>query len=244
MNSKRYAIFGGGRVGRNMASYLRHLGHDATVITRHDAEAAPEKCRLEIARSDVIAAAIPDDRLAAWAQTWCGALAGKPAIHFSGALSVSGLSSYHPLYSFPKSLLSPATMRTIAIARQQGAPPFAEIVPNAPNPEFVIADLDRAYYHALAVLSGNFAAFLWNETAKGFADRLRIAPETVLASYFGGLVERFRESPRDSLTGPVARRDRMTVESNLKALADDPKLYELYRAFLHAAWPDYETPPR
>lgn len=243
MNSKRYVIFGGGRVGRNMSSYLRHLGHQATIVTRAEAETAPADCRALIAHADVIAAAIPDDRLADWERTWRATLAGRQAIHFSGALSIHGLRSYHPLYSFPRTELAPMTMRSIAFIRQEGAPPFSEIVPGATNPDFVIADKDRAYYHALAVLSGNFAAFVWNETAKGFAARLQIPPEAMLASYFSGLVDRFRESPFDSLTGPVARRDRSTVERNLEALAAEPKLAELYRAFLGAAWPDYETPP-
>lgn len=240
MTAKIYTIFGAGRVGRNMAAYLSHLGHEAHLIARQEAENAADKCREMIDRSDVVAAAIPDSALAGWAETWRRACANKTVIHFSGALSVDGLFSYHPLFSFPKSQLSPAAMQAIAIARQEGAPPFAEIVPGALNPEFVVADADRAYYHALAVLSGNFASFLWNETAKGFSERLAIAPETVLASYFAGLVDRFRESPFDSLTGPVARRDRTTVEANLAALENDPKLTGLYRAFLAAAWPDFD----
>lgn len=239
MNSKHYVIFGGGRVGRNMAPYLRHLGHQATIVGRVEAENAPAACRALIERADVVAAAIPDDRLADWERTWRAALAGRQAIHFSGALSVHGLMSYHPLYSFPKTELAPAIMRSIAFARQEGAPPLAEIVPGATNPDFVVADADRAFYHALAVLSGNFAAYVWNEAAKGFAGRLQIPPEAMLASYFSGLVERFRESPFDSLTGPVARRDRATVDANLAALENDPKLAALYRAFLAAAWPDF-----
>ena len=62
----------------------------------------------------------------------------------------------------------------------------------------------------------------------------------MLASYLSGVVERFRESPFDSLTGPVARRDQATVEANLKALQGEPKLASLYRSFLEAAWPAFE----
>lgn len=240
MTSKRYAVFGAGRVGRAMAAYLGHLGHEAVLVTRSETENAPEKCREQVAWADVVAAAIPDGRIAEWAEKWRGDLAGKPAIHFSGALSVGGMFSYHPLFSFPRAGLSPAIMRGIVFARQEGAPSFAEIVPGAPNHEFVVADADRAYYHALAVLSGNFAAFLWNETASGLAGRLKIAPETVLSGYFFSIVERFRESPYDSLTGPVTRHDAATVEANLDALAADPKLAGLYRAFLRAAWPNFE----
>jgi predicted short-subunit dehydrogenase-like oxidoreductase (DUF2520 family) len=102
-----------------------------------------------------------------------------------------------------------------------------------------VKDADRAYYHALAVLSGNFAAHLWNEAAKGFAGRLKVAPETILASYLAGLVERFRESPYDSLTGPVGRRDRASVEANLAALEGEPKLKALYASFIMSAWPGF-----
>lgn len=238
--ARRFAIFGTGRVGRNMAAYLRSLGHETTAITRSDATGDPARARVLASEADVVAVAIPDDKLAAWARDWRGAFEGKPVIHFSGAILVDGMMSYHPLYSFPRGELSPATMRMIALARQEGSPSFADLAPGAPNPEFVVADADRAYYHALAVLSGNFAAFLWNETARGFAGRLAIEPETMLASYLSGVVERFRESPFDSLTGPVARRDQATVEANLKALQGEPKLASLYRSFLEAAWPAFE----
>lgn len=118
---------------------------------------------------------------------------------------------------------------------------LSAILPGAENPEFVIADQDRAYYHALAVLSGNFAAHMWNETAKRFASRFDVAPETVIASYLSGVVDRFVENPKNSMTGPIARRDQETVRANLEALADDPQLYALYRAFLKSAWPDVDV---
>lgn len=242
MTPQRYTIFGGGRVGRNMASYLTHLGHSAMIVSHSDAENAEKKCQEMIAGADIIAAAIPDSRLEDWSEKWRAMLRGKTVIHFSGALRIGGMYSYHPLYSFPRASLSPVTMRTIVFARQEDAPSISEIIPGAPNPEFVVADADRAFYHALAVLSGNFAAFLWNETANAVATRLKISPETVLTGYFNSLVERFRESPFDSLTGPVKRHDTETIAANLKALEADPKLAELYRAFLKAAWPDFNFP--
>ena len=130
-------------------------------------------------------------------------------------------------------------MKSIAFACPEDGPAFEDVFPGAPNPHFNIATKDRARYHALAALSGNFASFLWNETAKEFAALGDIPPETVLKSYFNGLVDRFAESPEASMTGPVLRKDSVTVERNLAALADTPKLKQLYEAFLAAAWPDY-----
>lgn len=239
MKSLRYVIFGPGRVGRSMAAYLGALGHDVQLVSNKHAEQAVAKCKTLVANADIIVAAIPDSALAGWADAWRENAAGKPILHFSGALSIDGLWGYHPLYSFPREALPVETMRSIAFARQEGAPPLADMMPGASNPEFAVSNKDRAYYHALAVLSGNFAAHLWNEAAKGFSGRLKVAPETVLASYLSGIVERFRESPFDSLTGPVARRDRATVEANLKALEGEPKLRALYEAFVISAWPGF-----
>ncbi|MEX0643912.1 MAG: DUF2520 domain-containing protein [Parvularculaceae bacterium] len=237
MNRRRFLIFGPGRVGRSIKAYVRHLGHEATLLSRADAEG--EKGRMLIKEADVVAAAIPDSALEAFAQEWAPALAGKQAMHFSGALTIEGLWSYHPLYAFPSSALAPEAMRGVAFAREEKAPRLAEIIPGAPNPEFVVKAEDRAYYHALAVLSGNFASFLWNKAAMGFAGRLKIDPETIVASYLSGLVDRFREHPFDSMTGPIKRRDRATVDANLAALESEPELRSLYLTFLALAWPDF-----
>lgn len=242
----RYAIFGTGRVGASMAGWLAHLGHEATAVTHADTAARSPACLSALAACDVAAAAVPDSAIAGWREAFRPELEGKLAVHFSGALLVEGAYSYHPLFSFPRTPLSPETIDRIAFACQDGAPPLAEAFPGAPNPSFTVADADRAYYHALAVLSGNFAAYLWNETAKGLAARLGLKPEEVLAPYLEGVVARFAESPYDSLTGPVARRDRASIEANLAALADEPKLQGLYRAFLDSAWPGFpndKSPP-
>jgi predicted short-subunit dehydrogenase-like oxidoreductase (DUF2520 family) len=237
MERRRFLIFGPGRVGRSIKAYVRHLGHEATLLSRAEAEA--EKARTLIKEADVVAAAIPDSALPAFSTQWAPALDGKMAIHFSGALTIDGIWSYHPLYAFPPSALPPEAMRAVAFAREEKAPPLAEIIPGAPNPEFVVKAEDRAYYHALAVLSGNFASFLWNKAAMGFSSRLKIDPETIVASYLSGLVDRFREHPFDSMTGPVKRRDRATVEANLAALENEPELVSLYATFLALAWPDF-----
>jgi predicted short-subunit dehydrogenase-like oxidoreductase (DUF2520 family) len=232
----RYVIVGTGRVGTSMAAWLARFGHDVATLSHAAARADPAGARAALAAADIVAAAIPDGALAGWAGTNREALEGRLAIHFSGALAVAGLWSYHPLFSFPRTALPGEVMDRIAL--QAGAPPLAAVFPGAPNPEFTVPDADRALYHALAVLSGNFAAHLWNEAARIFAERFVLPPEKVLAPYLAGIVDRFAESPLDSLTGPVARRDEATVAANLAALAGEPRLAALYRAFLASAWPE------
>ncbi|NWG93682.1 MAG: DUF2520 domain-containing protein [Parvularculaceae bacterium] len=221
-----------------MAGYARHLGVNAEILRRSDAEGDPAIVRERIAQADVVAAAIPDDRIAAWRSQWKDAIGRRLAIHFSGARNFEGMASYHPLYSFPKEPLAADVMASIAIIRDRGAPPFASIFSGAPNPDYEIEPEGRALYHAIAVLSGNFAAHLWNESATVLAARFGIEPATALGAYFSGLADRFRERPFDSLTGPVIRKDAATIAANLAALDAEPRLKALYEAFLESAWPD------
>jgi len=236
---KRYAIFGAGRVGPNMARYVEHLGHRARVITKDDAINRKDACADIIKRSDIVAAAIPDGKLNAWHAEWRHSLGDRIAIHFSGAVSVNGAFGFHPLYSFPRSALNPAAMEDIAFACPRGGPMFADVFPGAANPHFEIAQGDRAHYHALAVLSGNLASYIWNEVARDIAAYSGMAPSRILQGYLRSIVDRFLETPTDSLTGPIARKDAVAVKANLKALEGEPKLSRLYEAFLEAAWPDY-----
>lgn len=239
-----YVIFGCGRVGVNMAAYLKHLGHKVSLVSRAQAQDARTECAKLIEKADIIAAAIPDDRLQSWRDEWRVEISVKFAIHFSGAVSIDGVQGFHPLFSFPKTLLSLETMKKIAFACPSGGPSFSDIFPTAPNPHFEIAEKDRARYHALAVLSGNLASYLWNETAKELAAYSGASSEKILESYLGSIVDRFVENPTASLTGPVARRDRETVNRNLASLNGDPKLKSLYEAFLAAAWPDFDAEGR
>ena len=110
-------------------------------------------------------------------------------------------------------------MKAIAFACPEEGPSFDEIFPGAPNTNFKIADEDRARYHALAVISGNFASYLWNETAKEFGAFGVKEPDNVLGNYFSSIVARFAESPQSSMTGPLARRDRLTAGAPAAAWA-------------------------
>ncbi|MEQ8751415.1 MAG: hypothetical protein RIC52_16740, partial [Amphiplicatus sp.] len=98
----RYVIFGTGRVGASMAGWLAHLGHDVKAVSHAEAATREGACLAAIASAEVVAAAMPDDAIACWREAFRAELVGKTAIHFSGALLVDGLYSYHPLISFPR----------------------------------------------------------------------------------------------------------------------------------------------
>lgn len=236
-----YLIFGPGRVGTSMASYLQHLGHSVVLIGRTEADTGQNRCAKLIQEADIIGVALPDDDLSAWYDHWAEIVAGKTVIHFSGALTIDGMNSFHPLYSFPKTTLPVVKMEKIAFACPVDGPNFNVVFPNAPNPHFEISDHDRARYHALAVLTGNLASYIWNEAAQELSNLTNEPPEKIFESYLRGVIDRFVESPTSSLTGPIARKDVLTVEKNLDGLSGNPNLKKLYDAFLTTAWPEYPS---
>ncbi len=236
-----YVIFGNGRVGVNMASYLEHLGHGVSLLSREQANDNQADCEMLVKNADIIAAALPDGKLSTWWDKWRPVIGDKTTIHFSGAVTIAGMYGFHPLYSFSKSVLPIETMREIAFACPTGGPSFGDVFPFAQNPNFEIADCDRARYHALAVLSGNLVGYIWNETAKEFAALSSLPPEQLMGHYLTSIVERFVENPSASITGPIARHDDVTVNENLSGLADNAKLRGLYEAFLIAAWPEFKA---
>ncbi len=236
-------IIGQGRVGVSMAAYGRSLGLNVDVATHADVKAAgaPLAARMRAAR--VAAAAVPDSAIAPIFQRWRdhideGRRADQTFVHFSGALTVDGAHSYHPLYSFPKNVLPMEIMGAIPIAVEEAAPSFDSLFTGAPNPVFTVKREDRAFYHAIAVLTGNFAAHIWNEAATALEKRLPELPPALLAPYLAGVVNRFEESPTASITGPIARRDAETAAANLKSLKGAPQLEALYSAFVQSAWPE------
>lgn len=237
----KYVIFGAGRVGVNIAAYLNYLEHDVSLISHDEVKTQTDDCRRKIVDADIVAAAVPDGKIEPWREHWAADIAAKPAIHFSGAAEIDGMHAFHPLYSFPPHSVDPVILETVAFACPRGGPSFRELFPGAPNPHFEIHASERARYHTLAVLSGNFAAHLWNATAPAMTKQSGLEPIAILGPYLQSVVDRFLESPEGSLTGPVARKDKETVAANLEALESAPELKALYEAFLRAAWPDYTS---
>lgn len=236
----QHLVIGAGRVGLSMANYAAHLGCKVQIVGRRDLEERLEFVRRTAAAADVVAVAAPDDAIANVLTMLQPLPETKTVIHFAGARIVEGATSTHPLYSFPKGGATAEAVARAPFALEGAGVRFDEIYPGATNPTFVVGPEDRALYHALAVLSANFAAHIWNACAGAFADRFPDAPPDALAELLQSCVDRFREAPLDSMTGPVARRDAETIGANRAALAETPQLAGLYDAFLVSAWPEAE----
>lgn len=234
-------LVGDGRLATSLAPYLRAKGVPLFQWSRKmpcGQEGGPNAALAAgLAQSDVVLIAIRDDAIVSWVEAQGTALAGKQLVHFSGALVADGIVGLHPLYAFSSTPVPLAQMETIPFVAERGRTGFAEIFPTLPNPHVAIDAAQKPFYHALAVLSGNLATYLWNEVAGAMADELDLPAGAMMAPYLHSLVANFHAAPRDSLTGPVKRGDRQTIAKNLAALEDQPGLHQLYTAFVAAALP-------
>jgi predicted short-subunit dehydrogenase-like oxidoreductase (DUF2520 family) len=93
---------------------------------------------------------------------------------------------------------------------------------------FVLADADRALYHAAAVIGGNYLVTL-HDAATRLLSEVGAPPEAIVP-----LMVRTIENGFD-LTGPIARGDWGTVAAHVAALEERaPELESLYRALAEA----------
>jgi predicted short-subunit dehydrogenase-like oxidoreductase (DUF2520 family) len=211
-------VIGAGRVGSAVAARLAERGMEP----REDA--------------DVCLLCVPDTAIAAVARgltpghvRWVG--------HTSGATPLSALDPHerrfglHPLQSFtrargPEQLdgaYAAVTAETdeareigFELARLLGLEPF------------VLAEEDRALYHAGAAIASNYLVTLHRAAAEIFEEVG--APVEGLRPLMQGVIDSGFE-----LTGPIARGDWATVDRHLDAIRRRrPKLEPLYRVLAEA----------
>ncbi|MBC7741012.1 MAG: DUF2520 domain-containing protein [Bdellovibrionaceae bacterium] len=148
-------------------------------------------------------------------------------LHFSGAVYEDRMVSAHPLMSFPKSLLKSEVYSQIHFALT-GVTKLYEVMPGFTNGFSLMAAQDKALYHALCVVSGNFPQLLWSET---FPKLLQLnIPEAAVHLYIRQITENFIQFKNNALTGPFVRKDLKTIEENSAALTNS-KLKKVYQSF-------------
>ena len=94
----------------------------------------------------------------------------------------------------------------------------------------------KALYHAWCVMGGNFVTLLTTQMIQKLGE-LQI-PAQALQLYSEKIIENAYKAPQTALTGPLARKDAVTVSANLTALARDPA-QKIYQTFLEIHWPEY-----
>ena len=150
-------------------------------------------------------------------------------VHFSGALSDSRMLSAHPLMSFTEELFESSFYDRIHFVISNFNN-LTEAMPGFKNSFSILKPEQKAYYHALCVMAGNFPQLLWNEVNTEL--RHLNLPDSALENYVQKITENFIKYKEKSITGPLVRKDFVTIEKNLQALEKNQKLKKLYESFL------------
>ena len=251
----RIALIGAGRVGTAVTEVLRRRGHEVIGVSSRGSESAERAAarlhsttfdhRSGLPAADVVLLGVPDDAIepvVAEIVPWLDA--GTVVLHFAGALGLgplkkaseagAGAAALHPVQTFPD--IERGIDRLPGSAWGVTAPPeiarWAEAL--------IAADLEglpvgvpeeaRSVWHAAAVSTSNGIAGLLAVgeamlAAIGIAD-----PQRVLGPLAAGTVANAGErGGAESLTGPVVRGERESIDRHLKALADaSPHLVDDY----------------
>ncbi len=230
-----YAIVGGGRLARHFSHYFHLLGirHSCWTRDRNSQlntsalQNAGKRLKATIADADRVLLLVSDNAIASVLKQY-PFLHEKTLIHCSGALSFPGIAGAHPLMTFADDLYALETYQSVPFMLESGHD-FDTLLPGLQNPHFPIEVEDKARYHALCVMTGNFAQMLWKGVSGRFEAKLGL-PGTSLQPYLKQVLENFVQAPASALTGPHSRNDTQTIERNMRSLDGDP-LQDLYAAF-------------
>ena len=232
-----YAIVGGGRLARHFSHYFQSLEIPHTRWTRDgqcsfnsfELTDTEQRLRETVGKADRVLLLVSDNAIGALLKQY-PFLHEKRLIHCSGALSFPGIAGTHPLMTFTDDLYELETYLSIPFAVEAGHS-FEDLFPGLPNSYFAINVEDKARYHAMCVMAGNFSQVLWKGISERFEQQLDL-PAGSLHPYLKQVAGNFIEAPKAALTGPLIRSDQQTIEKNIQSLDGDP-LQDIYRAFVH-----------
>lgn len=231
-----YAIVGGGRLARHFSEYFRLLEIPHTRWTRDrrssfnsfeipDSEQRLKETVRQAGRALIL---VSDDAIAPLLRRY-PFLHEKQLIHCSGAASLPGVAGAHPLMTFADHFYQLDDYRAIPFILEPGYR-FDDLLPGLSNPHHTINMEDKARYHAMCVMAGNFTQILWKCVSDRFEQQFGW-PGEVSHAYLERVAGNFTRNPDSALTGPLVRDDQQTIERNINSLEGDP-LRDMYHAFI------------
>ena len=230
--SNSYLIVGSGRVARHLSYYFELLKISFTSWNRNQSSEDLENLASSATH---ILLAISDDAIPSFYSAHLEKYENKTVVHFSGSLHQRPLIALHPLMTFGHDLYDLSFYKRIHFC-VTGVDSLQEILPELSNDSSTLFAFEKAKYHALCVLGGNFSSILIGKMLEEF-QKLGL-PENAALPYIEKVISNTFKNPSEALTGPLVRKDISTVEKNLQSLSDDP-FQDIYKSFLTMLWPEY-----
>ena len=225
-----FRVVGPGRAGRSLAAALSMVGWESAGLLGRDDDPVAAASGV-----DLLVLATPDAVIGEVAAR-VRPLPTTVVAHLSGATGLEVLdphvlrASLHPLVSLPDAEVGARRLvgAWFAVAAEPAAMGLVQrLVDDLGGRSFPVADVDRATYHAAAVVASNHLVALMGQVAR-LADAVGVPLEAYLDLAAGSLDNVRGVGPSVALTGPAARGDEETVAAHLAALPADER--DTYRA--------------
>lgn len=234
---KNYLLIGGGKLARHLQFYFSSLGLSLAHWSRNQennnqissSKQCYERLKTLSGQSDIILLAISDSSIEPFVKQ-NSFLKNKTLVHFSGCLTIDGILGVHPLMTFSEKLYDADFYKSISFITDESSEKFQTIFNGLPNPVFQVSKQEKAFYHSLCVMSGNFTVLLWNKLFSELNNKFQVPKEAALP-YFEAIQRNILENHEKALTGPLARGDQQTITKNLAALENDP-FEAVYKGFV------------
>jgi predicted short-subunit dehydrogenase-like oxidoreductase (DUF2520 family) len=233
-----YTLIGSGRVALHIKNYLEKLEIPYKCWSRNndpdfnslDRRNAQDRLFETLETSHHVLLLISDSEIEGFIEEHQVLLNDKILVHFSGSLISEFAYSAHPLMTFSKNLYELEDYEKIPFVIEDCGPDLEVLFPYLNNPSFKIQKKLKPLYHALCVASGNFTTLLWNSVLTQFEEKLQL-PEFLLYPYLERIFINILQDSKSALTGPLQRKDKNTIDSNIKALEGN-ELQAIYQSFV------------
>jgi 2-dehydropantoate 2-reductase len=220
IEERPFGIVGDGRV----ATHFSHYFHLVDIPFRQWSRRSPAQ---SLADCPVILLLVSDPAIEELASRY----PDRTRVHFSGSFRSPDVHGMHPLMSFGRELYSRSEYERIPFVAEDPAV-FRRLFPRLANPCYGIRADDKARYHALCAMAGNFTGFRWAKLFEEFPAALGIPAEAAIP-YLERVCRNIAATPTQPesfLTGPIVRNDAQAVSKHLSALEGDP-YRGVYEAF-------------
>lgn len=222
-----YLLIGNGRVARHMAQYFNLLNLSFYTWNRNQSLAdlhalLHDATHVLILISDKAIQTFADEHL----QSHQGV-----HVHFSGSVVSPNVYGAHPLQTFNQnSNYTLDVYQAIPFIIENEAPEVATLLPGLNNPHARIKKEDKAKYHALCVMSGNFTCMLWQKLFTDFENDFNI-PKTMAFEFLQRQAINLITDSTRALTGPLVRDDKETIAKHINILTND-EYQDVYKSFV------------